>query len=1283
MLAIAIALLALPAAIWAQKPSLQELFDAPATRASGEVIEVDLNKWLNEYDEGLTLTNGRRYRFVNGTIYRTTKLTDAPLLRISNGTEVELAAGATISGGDFYTAYPVALVQVDDASLLVTGGTIRGNQSSNGQHGVGVNLYQQEGGLFHITAGTITDIVSNQIGDNQNSIIVDGGTLPWVATCNGLQLSGNASLTTVSLAQANDAIRLTSALTHNLRVQLASGIAVEGCCIMRGENGYQLSQFDVNKLELTGQGDLVARLEDNAVYLREPGLKAGDSFKMMSEEGVEMLFVVISEEEKTCQAGNGSAACIDTNVSGTVTIPAEADGYRVVAIANRAFKECSMMTHINIPQTVTSIGTTAFESAMGAFHNCTQLQDAQLPEGLTLIGRGTFSSCKSLTRMTLPESVTALGSNAFDGCASLVSVTLPQGLTELQMETFRYCSSLTSIEIPANVSSMGRNVFQGCTALETVTSHIITPFAIDASVFARYDATLYVPTGSKEAYKATSYWNKFWTILNIGEEPARPYDLQAAIDSIAASTNPGTEAAPVELALPEEEVLIAKQIKVWNTYVRLTGGRLKLDEAFTASGDSVVFLVGGPRGSIPTSPYGPAGGLTLSDIQLDLNNIAPRYAVFCNWDTLSIAQNVSYENVNNATGTTGGFYVNQKARISIASGRVNTYGTTLYNGGTAHISGGDLGGHVAVSAFIGDSRYIVTTGAWSTYVYVTGGTISGQDYAFGLLGGGHAQTFINITGGDITAATLTSKGAGTVSVTGGNLGIKQLNNVTDHFASGLMILVDGVRYSISGDIAQYMYFNYPISATSPLTADWTLIWDVPAIDFQTKDVWRLISSTDDYQLQPSDFEKVQFMGVPDSVTIYFDENLHAISAKKHTNKRSLQDLFDQQDPDEDSTEEDPTELNPGDVDIDDGDVDVKPDLHLLFDGSYNDGTVTGGRHSWDFRGGNLNIRPGASVEFRNIDFRGHDSTHYIYVEGTLIIDVNVYITGFQRFIYVREGGRVVWRGGTASVGEAGIWNEGGTVEVRGGTISSDTGRGYVNMRGTIYLYGGLLSGSLCAGHNMPEGIVYLYGGTAIGGLHNHGEMHLSGTTVTGAVSPGDSYEGLYTIVNYIDGRLTIDDGTVLGEDGNGSIWSEADFTLGDVRVSDIHIAHTVHIYVTAMWKNVIRIHFFVDGSFLADHLLFVGTNGFRLPANFLEWIDIQLGEQWRLVCDETRNAVVIVSADAIEGISNDGHNALTDVYAADGTLVCTGSAEAARTYMTTHKGAFILRQGQKRWKVSR
>lgn len=1038
MLCIAITLMALPSNLWAQKPSLQTLFDAPATRATGEVIVVDLSEWQTEYDEGLTIANGRRYRFTNGILSRTTKLTDEPLIHISQGSEVEIAPGATISGGNFYTTYPVAIIQVDDGALLVTGGTISGNQNSAGQHGVGVNLYQQAGGLFHITAGTITDIVSNQVANNENTLIVDGGKLSWVATCNGLQLNGNASLSTVSMAQANDAIRLTSALTHTLNVQLSSDAAAAGNCIMRGEAGYQLTLFDVDKLNVTGQGDLFLSLEGNAVYLRAPAVE-------------------------------------------------------------------------------------------------------------------------------------------------------------------------------------------------------------------------------------------------------QPYDLQAVIDSIAASPNPGTEDAPVKLALPEEEVLIKKQIKVWNTYVHLTGGRLKLDEAFATSGDSIVFLVGGPIGSLPGTglQYGPAGGLTLSNIHFDLNNIAPRYAVFCNWDSLSIAQNVEYENINYATGAAGGFYVNQSALISIASGKVSVSGNALHNGGTAHISGGSLFGRVAVSAFIGNTRYVSETGAWSTHVTVTGGTLSGSGYVFGMLGGGHAWTSISMTGGQISSTTLTSEGSGSVTVTGGSLGIMQLNNL---YYGPFILYIDKINYYIGGNVALNIRYNYPIYALSAITTDWRLYWDNSVVGLNSDYVWKFFPSCDAYQLQASDFEHIKFEHVPDSINIYFDEEQHAICAKKLTNRRSLQDLFDQQDPNEGGTEEDPTKLNPGDVDIDDGDVDVKPDLHLLFDGSFDDGTETGGRHRWDFRGGNLNIRPGASVEFRNIDLRGFDTSHHIYVEGTLIIDINVYITGFQRFVYVREGGRVIWRGGTASVSEAGIWNEGGTVEMRGGTIKSDTGRGYVNMRGTILIYDGHLMGSLCAGHNMAEGIIYFLGGDAIGGLHNHGEMHLSGTTVTGTVSPGEDYEGRYTIVNYRDGHLTIDNGTVLGENGTGSIWSETDFTLGDVHAADIYITRTVRIYVTAMWKNIIRIHFFADGDFLADHQFFVGANGFRLPADFLEWIDIQLDERWRLVCDEGLNAVVVVSADAIGDINNDALNALNaliDVYAADGTLVCTGNAEAARTYVTTHKGAFILRQGQRRWKVSR
>ena len=71
----------------AQKPSLQELFDAPSTRASGEVIDVDLSEWQSEYTTTLTVKGGRRYRFYNGTISGTSEMGTGPLLYIIEDSE--------------------------------------------------------------------------------------------------------------------------------------------------------------------------------------------------------------------------------------------------------------------------------------------------------------------------------------------------------------------------------------------------------------------------------------------------------------------------------------------------------------------------------------------------------------------------------------------------------------------------------------------------------------------------------------------------------------------------------------------------------------------------------------------------------------------------------------------------------------------------------------------------------------------------------------------------------------------------------------------------------------------------------------------------------------------------------------------------------------------------------------------------------------------------------------------------------------------------------------------
>lgn len=91
----------------------------------------------------------------------------------------------------------------------------------------------------------------------------------------------------------------------------------------------------------------------------------GDTFKVKTVEGVELTIQVISQEDMTCQIGLGVTEenVIRNAFTGepqTITIPNDANGYQVTAIASSAFSYCKSLTSITIPNSVTSIGEYAF-----------------------------------------------------------------------------------------------------------------------------------------------------------------------------------------------------------------------------------------------------------------------------------------------------------------------------------------------------------------------------------------------------------------------------------------------------------------------------------------------------------------------------------------------------------------------------------------------------------------------------------------------------------------------------------------------------------------------------------------------------------------------------------------------------------------------------------------------------------------------------------------------------------------------------------------------------------
>ena len=153
-------------------------------------------------------------------------------------------------------------------------------------------------------------------------------------------------------------------------------------------------------------------------------------------------------------------------------------------IGERAFSGCEKLTSVEIPDSVTEIGGSAFygsgltavtigngvtEIGDYAFYGCSGLTTVTIGKGVTKIGDDAFSSCSNLKEIAIPDSVKEIGDYAFAWCSGLMTLTIGKGVTKIGKDAFYECKKLTSVAIPDSVTEIGNQAFYNCSGLTTVT----------------------------------------------------------------------------------------------------------------------------------------------------------------------------------------------------------------------------------------------------------------------------------------------------------------------------------------------------------------------------------------------------------------------------------------------------------------------------------------------------------------------------------------------------------------------------------------------------------------------------------------------------------------------------------------------------------------------------------------------------------------------------------------------------------------------------------------------
>jgi len=149
-----------------------------------------------------------------------------------------------------------------------------------------------------------------------------------------------------------------------------------------------------------------------------------------------------------------------SSATGAVEIPGTIGGYPVTTLSWNSFSECTKITSVTIPESVTRIETMAF-------YGCESLESVNIPKNVEWMGNYTFQNCTALKNVSIADGVKVIDMGVFMDCSSLQKISIPASVNEISSMAF-YGTGLRNVVIPSGVKKIWGGAFGSCEFLESV-----------------------------------------------------------------------------------------------------------------------------------------------------------------------------------------------------------------------------------------------------------------------------------------------------------------------------------------------------------------------------------------------------------------------------------------------------------------------------------------------------------------------------------------------------------------------------------------------------------------------------------------------------------------------------------------------------------------------------------------------------------------------------------------------------------------------------------------------